>query len=151
MTRYYIEAVGTKLMETKFNRLGRSAVRARPAMRRVAMILFGIERATFNSQGRRGGGSWKNISSDWLNRKIREGLDPRILHARHLLRNSLSEPGAAHQQLLIGDTRVVLGTDLPYAARQNRERPFAKITKKDELLMRAVVREHLMQAWRRGR
>jgi phage gpG-like protein len=149
---YYIEVLGDKLVSTKFERMGYAALDARPAMEEVAVVMFGIFKKIFDSGGRRGGGSWRQDSPEWLERKIKNGLDPRVLHATLALRNAFTEPDADHQILAITKRSVSLGTDLPYAAKQNRERPFSdKFTTGDKLMIRMVIRNHLIRAWRTAR
>lgn len=145
---FFVQAMGTKRVATKFSRLGASAIDARPIMRSVAEIIFAIEEATFEGQGRRGGGSWKRDTTDWLTRKIRNGLDPRINHATLALRKSMTVPGSAGQILEISRNSLIVGSDLPQAGPSQRERPFVKFTSSDRLKLRDTVREGLMAAWR---
>lgn len=142
------KAQGAKAVSTKFTRMGEAAVTARPAMEAIALMMMKIIGQTFESQGRRGGGSWKRDSADWLARKQRLGLDTRIGHATLALRNSVSIPGAEHQQILVTDTLVHLSSDLPYAQTQQVHRPFVKFTIYDRYNMRQVVRDHLIEAFR---
>lgn len=145
---YTIRALNAKQVATRFERMGYAAVSAKPAMETIAEMMMRIFGAIFESQGRRGGGSWKFDTVEWLTRKQRMGLDPRINHATGALRRAMSEPGAEHQILLVGDTSVHLGTDLDYAQAVNRVRPFVKFRKQDKEAMRRVVRDYLVAAWR---
>lgn len=145
---FTIRALNTKQVATRFERMGIAAVNAKPAMETVAELMMRIFAAIFDSQGRRGGGSWKFDTVEWLTRKQRLGLDPRINHATGSLRRAMSEPGAPHQLLLVTDTEVHLGTDLPYAQKVNAERPFVKFRTEDKAEMRRVVRDYLLAAWR---
>jgi hypothetical protein len=113
-------------------------------------LIFSIEKTVFNSQGRRGGGSWKQDSPDWLARKIRNGQDPRINHMTLALRRSVTEPGAPGQVLEVSPASLVVGSSLPQAAPSQRNRPFIKFTVADRTAMRGVIREYLMAAWRAG-
>lgn len=146
---FYATIVGDKVAEYKLRRMGTAAVRARPAMRRVAFKLMEIERKVFLAQGRRGGGSWARISDEWLNRKIRMGLDPRINIASGALMRSMSVPEAPHQNLHIGDTRVLLGSDLPYAEAANRERPFTRLTEGDRIELGVIISTYLIEKFRK--
>lgn len=145
---YFVRALGIKQVNTKFERMGYAAVHAEPAMESVATLMMRIFAQIFNSQGRRGGGSWRRDTMEWLERKQRLGLDPRINHASQALRRSLTERGAEHQTLEITPFSVDLGTDLEYAAAVNRVRPFVKFGQRDRLEMRAVVRDYLMAAFK---
>lgn len=145
---FIIKAYNARQVATRFERMGFAAVAARPAMETVAEMMMRIFGTVFESQGRRGGGSWKQDSVKWLLEKQRNGLDPRIGHATLALRRSLSEPGAEHQILEITDTRVHLSTDLPYAGTEQRHRPFIKFTQRDKFAMRRVVRDYLIAAFK---
>jgi phage gpG-like protein len=133
-----------KTVAFKFQRMGEAAVRARPAMEVIAGIMLRAYGMTFESQGRRGGGSWKRDSVEWLERKQRMNLDLRIGHATGALRRAMSVPGAAHQKLEIGNTFVHLSTDIPYAATEQRHRPFLRLLPGDKLQMRHAVRDYLI-------
>jgi phage gpG-like protein len=132
----------------KFQRMGEAAVMARPAMEAIAEIIFRATATQFESGGRRGGGSWKRDTPEWMARKLRNGLDPRIGHASLALRRAFSIPGAEHQELEIGSTFVHLSTDLPYAATEQRHRPFLRLLPGDRIAMRNVVRDYLIGAFR---
>lgn len=147
---FFLEAMGTKQVATRFNRMGAASVNAEPAFRTIAEMLFKITQTTFESQGRRGGGSWRRDSPAWLARKIRGGLDPRIGYATHALVKSVTEPGAPGQVLRIRRQSLRFGSRLPYAQTQQRHRPFIKLTVYDRSNMRAIIREHLITAWRSG-
>lgn len=145
---YMIKALGIKQVNTKFERMGIASIDAKPAMETVADLMFKIFYQIFESQGRRGGGSWKRDSTEWLLRKQRAGLDPRIGHASLALRRAMSIRGEANQNLEVTHNLVHLSTDLPYAATEQRHRPFIKFTKRDKLEMRRIVRDFLMGAFR---
>lgn len=119
-------------------------------MEAILRRLMQIIGQTFESQGRRGGGSWPQITEEWLRRKQRTGLDPRIGHATHALRESVSIWGAEHQIREVGPNIAKLGSELPYADTQQRHRPFIKLTKTDKVGMRNIVRAWLINAWRSG-
>jgi phage gpG-like protein len=143
MTTFFIEIVGDKVVEYNLRRMGRAAIRARPAMRKIAEMLLVIEGKIFEGQGRRGGGSWAQLTEEWLMKKIRMGLDPRINIATGALMKSMSEPEAPHQLLHIGDTRVLLGSSLPYAETAERHRPYSRLTQGDQIAMGLIVLEHI--------
>lgn len=145
---YIVKAMGYKVVATKFERMGVAAIHAKPAMETSAGEMMRIMRLNFDSQGRRGGGSWRADTVEWLSRKVKAGLDPRIGHATKALRDSMSIPGAAHQILAITDTSVNLGSSLSYAGYMNRDRPFAKFTEGDRMRLRGIIRDYLMAAYR---
>jgi phage gpG-like protein len=146
---YFITIMGERQAITRFNRMGFAAISARPAMEKVAAEMMSIFDRIFSSEGRRGGGSWRQDSPEWLARKIQNGMDPRIMHASLALRNAFTTPESSHQILRITRQSVTLGTDLPYAAAADAERPIRKFTAQDRFMLRMIVRNHLLSAWRR--
>lgn len=148
MPIFVIKAMGAKQVATKFERMGIAAISAKPAMESVADLMMQIFEQIFQSQGRRGGGSWKRDSAAWLLRKQRNALDPRIGHATLALRRSLTVREDPNQRLVVTDTTVDLGSMLPYAAAENRNRPFVKFTAGDRLEMRQIVRDYLIGAFK---
>lgn len=145
---FIAKAMGHTVVATKFERMGLAALNARPAMELTALEMLRIIRLNFESEGRRGGGSWRKDTQEWLLRKFRMGLDPRINRATRALYDSFAFPGAPNQQLVITDHSVILGSNLPYAGYVQRERPFVKYTERDRLRLRAIIRDHLMAAYR---
>src|SRR5262245_36123214 len=128
---------GDKVVQEKFMLMGKRAVNARPAMQAIALYLLEAQDMIFAAQGARGGHApWKPITEQWAERKARLGLDPRILHATLALRDSMSNLEDPNQFLKITNRSVTLASELPYAERQNRERPFAFVTPADRAEMR---------------
>jgi hypothetical protein len=148
VVEFFITAMGTKQVSTRFTRMGAATIDARPAMRTIGEMLFEITQTTFESQGRRGGGSWRRDSPAWLARKIRGGLDPRIGYATHALVKSVTEPDAPGQVFELRRNSLRFGSSLPYAKTQQRNRPFIKLTVNDRARMRLIIREHLIGAWK---
>lgn len=147
---FLIKAFGVKQVQTKFTRMGEAAIYAEPAMQTVADLMMGFIGRTFSSEGRRGGGSWARDTTEWLERKAREGLDLRIGQATHALRDAFSVRDAEHQILEVSNTHVHLSADLPYAGTHQRHRPFIKLTRGDKIQMRMVIRDYLVAAWKAG-
>jgi len=147
--RLYIRTHNLDTAIARYEHLGEAASDMRPAMEEVTMIMMEAIRATFESGGRRGGGSWAALTTEWLARKERMGWDPRIGFARHHLVDSFTIPKAAHQRLEIGTHSVSIESDLPYAATQQAHRPFIKFTKGDRMEMARVCSEYLVEAWAR--
>jgi phage gpG-like protein len=146
--QYYLEAFGIREVETRFERMGVAASFAQPAMATVLTRIMEIIALTFESQGRRGGGSWPADTQSWLERKQREGLDPRIQHATLALRRSMTEPGADFQDMKIGRNYAKVGSLLEYAETAQYHRPFVKLTKTDRTEIRKIIRDYLIKAWR---
>lgn len=155
--KFSVSIYGEKLVSTKFERAARAAMNVKPAFDNVANELMRITETQFESQGRRGGGSWKGLDKKWLFRKTKAGHDPRILHMRGALRRSVTKRKAKGQILIITPDSLTFGTSLPYAARhqfgvpgETPKRPFLRTTKHDRENMRDEIRDHLMKSWSMG-
>lgn len=149
-TGWFVTIQGDKRVAAKFNAMRYAALNTRPAMELVAARLMQIEEDIFDTEGLHSGKRWSPISDEWWDRKYHSGLDTRILHATRALRDSMSIPEARDQILIIGNRTVTLGSDLEYAGKQNRQRPFNKLTKLDRTSLREIIREYLMGAFRAG-
>jgi len=155
--RFEVVIFGDKVVATQFTRMGQRAANAAPALRNVGEYLMQVTDTQFSSQGRRGGGSWAKLSPQWLFRKQRLGHDPRILHMSGALRRSVTKWNARGSTHQVSNTQLIFGTNLPYAGRHQfgyettPKRQFLKVTDRDRVHMRNLIRDHLMEAWRGGR
>lgn len=116
---FTFEAYGEQLVARQLTRWADRAVDARPAFDAIATQLMAFEDARFEAQGY---GTWPPLAASTVAQKRREGLDPRILHATHDLRNSLTRRGDEHQQLIVTDDFLLFGTTLDYAGFHQRGR-----------------------------
>lgn len=147
----FIELLNERVVERKLNHVAATRANMREILRGpVADVIFEIEEQIFNSQGRRGGGSWAADSPGWLRRKLARGLDPRIGHATLRLRRAMSVRNAPHQRMAVTSQSLTIGTDLPYAATQQRHRPIVKFLPRDKQEIRDIIGLELKAAWRRG-
>jgi hypothetical protein len=144
---FSFEALGITQAKARFNRLGAAAVNLAPAWEEMLEFFFWIEDATFTSQGRRGGGGWAEDSEEWLARKSREALDPRINFATWALYDAMTVRGAPGQILEILPQSLRLGTDLPEAGPSQKYRTFIKPTEQDRFMMANIIKEHFVHAW----
>jgi hypothetical protein len=144
----FIEALGTRVLQTKFSRMSEAVADAAPALELVASDMMRVEEQIFASQGRRGGGSWALDSYDWLVAKQRLGLDRRINFATHALYESVTQRGAPGQILNITRDLLEFGSDLPYAATTQRNRPIFKFTVYDRARWRNIIRDYMVGAFR---
>ena len=117
----------------------------------IADLMLGIMGKVFDSQGRRGGGSWRRLTEEWLSRKREDGLDPRILHASGALRESVTRRGALDQIIDISNDGLLFGSQLPYAERMHYgdshipARPYInKFTEKDLRQMKQILGAHVV-------
>lgn len=148
---YTIKTMGIKQVQTKFTRMAEARIDATPVMEEIADTMMGIILKIFESQGRRGGGSWSQLSEQWVRFKANNALDPRIGFATGEMVTSLTERDAPYQVLHITPQSAELGSSLERAAIQNRERPFTKFTERDRAAIRAEVRAYLMLAFTAGK
>jgi len=142
-----IKVEGIDKTQLRLATMGRAASMSMPAMVMVSNEMLRIERATFDSEGRRGGGSWARDTDAWMISKQRRNLDPRIGHARLALRDSVSQLGAPNQILRLTPKSVTLGSHLPYAATEQKHRPFLKFTASDREKMNLIISEYLKAVW----
>lgn len=155
--RISVEAQGTERVARKMTLSGARAADAREAFGHIINLIFKIESQIFQSQGRRGGGSWQRLTLDWLRRKTHSpGLDTRILHATGALRRSVTERGAPHQILELSPNHLRFGTDRPGAQAHQTgtggmpKRQFIKFTEKDRRDMRELMAKHIIRDWGSG-
>lgn len=151
--RFQVLVFGTEAVSTRFARMARDTGDASPAFSDIADELMRVTAIQFDSQGRRGGGSWKHLTTKWLNFKIRHAYNPAILHMRHNLRRSVTVKGAAGQILDISPTELNFGSSISYARthqygyppRNIPARPFIKLIEGDRRKIRDMIRDHIME------
>ena len=144
---FSIEAFGITQAKARFNRLGAAAIDLAPAWEEILQFFFWIEDATFQSQGRRGGGGWAEDSEEWLASKARQGLDPRINFATWALYDAMTELDAPGQIIEITPQTLSIGSSLPQAAPSQKYRPFVKLTVSDKATMAQLMKDHFIRAW----
>jgi phage gpG-like protein len=113
--RIIITAQGLDYMEKDIMASSGRARFLKPALEKVADDMMRVTRLQFLSQGRRGGGSWAELSEGWALAKAKRGLDPRILFAKHPLVDSLTDRGDPNQILEITNKGIRYGSSVPYA------------------------------------
>ena len=155
-----VKIFGETVVANKFERMAKDAKNATPVFKEISKYLMQITETQFESQGRRGGGSWKHNTPKWTKRKIVKGWNPLILHQMHprsgSLRRSVTRPRTKGQVLVITNTSINFGSSLPYAGRhqygygKTPARPFLKVTKGDSKKITQMLSDHLMQAWARS-
>ena len=144
---FSFEAFGIEQAKRRFTRLAAAAVNLTPAWAEMLEYFFWMEDATFLSQGRRGGGSWAQDSDEWMTRKAREGLDPRINFATWALYDAMTMMGAPGQVVHMTPQSLSLGSDLPQAGPSQKYRSFIKPTEQDRYIMANIIKEHFVHAW----
>lgn len=132
-------------------RLRRMALGVRQQKAAFTDIADEMERiidATFKSQGRRGGGSWRHVTHEWADRKRRERLDPRIMYATHRLINSLTKKNNKEHIRRVTQSSATVGSRVPYASAAGRTRPYMRFTKHDANNLAAILNRHIMAGYR---
>lgn len=140
--------------------VARAARDTQPVMYRIVRDMFRIEGILFQSQGRRGGGSWKRLKEDTIRKKgttrilFTRGADPsyKSLPGDDVLFQSVARPGAAYQDVKVFRNRIEFGTRRPHAAshqygapRKNiPARPFIEFLATDEIRWRRWIGEHIV-------
>lgn len=143
----------------------------RPVMDRIVADMLGVEKRIFSAQGRRGGGSWKELAPDTVRKK---GVGyQNILRTRSAKPNyskiggaqsidtlyrSLTEPGAEYQILGVRKNLIRFGTSRPYAGthqhgswlRSIPARPFLTFLEADYVRWNRMIAEHLMEPFMKG-
>lgn len=110
-----IELQGARLTRRKLLRGADAAANMKPVLWQIREDMFRIIRINFESQGRRGGGSWKYLDPKTVAAKQRQGLDPRILMAKLKLVHSLTRRGDRNMRSAVANDRIYLRSTLPYA------------------------------------
>jgi hypothetical protein len=151
--KYQVTIQGSKPLVKDLRRLGDKIRDARPALIVVNEYLADAMKKNFESQGRRGGGSWRKLSEGWQKRKAREGRDPRIGFYTGALFAAATDVSSTDRRIKMTKTSLNVTIALPYAAVQQDERPFAKFTKGDTLAVRGIIADHVLSSMRsrRGR
>jgi len=158
-----VPPVRVKEIRDAYARIGAARRNIRPAMEIIAVEMANVAKETFESQGRRGGGSWQFLSPERVHEKEREGLDPRILYATHRLFQSMTEIGSSEnivqiQKINPDDYSVALGTEVPYARvmwsgsskRHIPARKFYKAIPTDRLRFVRILQQWFWDAYAAG-
>lgn len=118
----------------------------------IRQYLLSSEQALFNSSGRRGGGSWKRLTRDWLRRKHRQGDSLNILEQKGILEASLTEAGHPLQvfeydnnQMVFGTTRSGAGAHQEGVPGRLPRRPVIKVTEKDREAFALILARFLVR------
>lgn len=159
MPRYLdIEITGVQTVRRQLLRGAAAAANMRPALWEIREDIFRIIRINFISQGRRGGGSWKQLDPRTAAAKARRGQDPRILIATGKLMDSFTRRGSRYMRSAVNKDRIYLDTTLPYAdthqygdqSRGIPTRPFIRFLPQDKKRWVKMCESHLMEAMRGG-
>lgn len=156
MSQMTITLQGNVEMKHMLDRMAGRIDNMQPVMWKIREDIYRVIKATFESQGRRGGGSWAHLSEGWTTRKIKMGWDPRILYGKptQTLLRSLTVRGHYMQRSKVGRHSVDLSSRVVYADVQQHgnadipARPFINFTQYDRDRWAGMVAKHVMEATR---
>lgn len=151
-----IEIQGAQAVRRQLLRGAERAGNMRPALVEVRLDMFRVIRETFLSQGRRYGGSWKGLRPETIERKVNQGLDPRILIARRRLMDSFTKRSSRYMHSKVTNDRITLESTLVYADthqygdpdRGIPARPFIRFYPQDRRRWVKICEASLMEALR---
>jgi phage gpG-like protein len=156
---YTFQSFGFKHVADQFDGMARDGYSTKPAMEAVATYMFNAFDKTFTSEGRRGGGSWKQLTTKYrLWKESQPGAKRKILQFKGPLRKSMTKRRQRNQHLVITRDEVIIESTLDYAAKMQfgysprnvPARPFVKLTEADRRNINKIVKDHLMRQWKRG-
>ena len=146
---------GADVVANNFAHMANAAGNYRPAWDDVRDEIMRNTLRQFLSGGRRGGGSWKQLTKPWLKYKLSRGYDRRILFMEHPLNRSVTVRNAAGQVYRTTPTTMIFGSSIEYAkvhqlggGRNIPARPFLKILPGDRKKINKILSDHLMDAYR---
>ena len=115
-TKYLdIRIFGVPEVKRQLFRGAAAAGNMKPVLEEVGLDMMYVIGLNFASQGRRGGGSWRQLTPEWLARKMAAGLSPEILVATGALHDSMTQPGDPDQFYQVTNRSIKLESRLPYA------------------------------------
>lgn len=110
-----IESFGVNFLQRALLRIGTRAVASAPALEAIATLMIESERQQFETEGGHASGGWAPLAASTIEKKAKEGLDPRILHATLQLQSSLTERGNPEMILEVAPGFIRFGTTTPHA------------------------------------
>ncbi len=145
---------GTRLIRLKLVRMTERAEHAKPAMNEIYLTILDIIDETFEKEGARSGlPRWAADTVRWEVKKIKLGLDPRILRATGELHESMTTYRHPLQYVRVENAKVVINSKLMrgkvaqkgYAKGGIPARPYVRFTKMDSHAFGREVMRYIMQ------
>jgi phage gpG-like protein len=107
-----VEVRGAGKAAVNLHRLGERGADVRPVSEKVRSVYRKSTERRFRTRGE---GAWPPLAGSTMERKQRQGLDPRPLRATEKLYRALTSPRAAGQVDVRDRSEFRFGTTLPYA------------------------------------
>jgi phage gpG-like protein len=125
-----LEITGITNVRVKFSQMAKRVQDVEPVAPVVGNVLRNAARETFLMMGERGEGpAWDPGTQAWIDRKIREGYDPRPEMMTHALFNSLTQ----HGSIKFGKSFVSLGSNVKYAKFQKNQLVKLTVDERNEI------------------
>jgi phage gpG-like protein len=126
-----------------------------PAYEEVADYLLDVERMQFLTSGAYASGLWRPLAPSTVAKKLREGLDPDILHATLRLRASLTQRDHPDHVRRITADSLFFGTSAksrkgyPYPAVHQHGSRDGRIPQRRPVALRRSNRQHIVKVLQR--
>jgi phage gpG-like protein len=152
MPELTIKLLGVVEVKEMLQRGMAGANNMKPALELVADEMMYALGKNWSSQGRRGGGSWAQLSESWALFKANAGLSPDILVATGALHDSMTQRDDPDQYLRITSRSVELSTYLPYGVfhttgtRNMPQRDFTRLLASDRQQWVKICQDYLANA-----
>jgi phage gpG-like protein len=114
----HIKIIGAEETALRLRAAERATINMAPALRKVIADIRRVIRINFESQGRRGGGSWKALDEKYLEWKLSHNRDPRILISRGRLMDSWTKPYSRNKVEIIKNNYMEFSSTIEYAMTQ---------------------------------
>jgi phage gpG-like protein len=111
----------------------------RPAFRKIHESFIGVEKYQFSSQGALSGG-WAPLAASTVDFKAKHGLDPRILHATHRLRDSLTTFEGEDHIYETSHDEMKVGSEVPYGIFHQSTAPRTRLPRRPPVQIRETTK-----------
>lgn len=145
--RLQIDSFGDQQIDREMLRFKGRSDNMRPVLSALADDFNDIMERQFATQGQYASGGWRPLSMRRILEKQRKGLDPRILHATHALRNSLTQRGAPGSVRRVTADELRVGTEIDYAV--HHQHGTRRMPRRRPVEFRALDRRRWIKALQR--
>jgi hypothetical protein len=104
-----IVVMGTERVQAMFFGVERRAKKVNPAISAITRDFRRIMVKQFDSEGSYLGAPWQNLAENTIERKDREGLDNRILHATLTMRKEFTQGRGGYRIISFGEFHIGSG------------------------------------------